>query len=95
MNEPKPREKFLLDLFSKIIKDAGDNPTHFKLVRAAKSGMLEYIPSEMISDFHLDSYVVEFYRDFKKITLTLWFDTSTRGLLDDTMYKLEKLLDIN
>lgn len=80
---------------SLLIKNNKVTPTHFKVIRAVSSELINYIPNSMISDFHLDSYVIHFYRYEKELTIKTWLGIEKYSLLENKKYPIHKLSEIN
>jgi hypothetical protein len=83
----------LCGVFSTLIKTAEEKPTHFKMVRVASSLLIELIPEEWISDYHLDSYCLYFYKDNKELVTKVWWGVGKRGFTENKIYPLCELLN--
>lgn len=92
-NDTNVLHKLLCDVFSTLIKTVEEKPTHFKMVRVAKSLLIELIPNEWISDYHLDSYCLYFYKDNKELVTKAWWGVEKRGFDEDKLYPLCELLN--
>ena len=77
----------------KQIKTAEEKPTHFKMVRVASSLLIELIPEEWISDYHLDSYCLYFYKYNKELVTKVWWGIEKRGFTENKIYPLCELLN--
>lgn len=83
----------LCGVFSTLIKTAEEKPTHFKMVRVASSLLIELTPEEWISDYHLESYCLYFYKDNKELVTKLWWGVEKRGFDENKIYPLCELLN--
>lgn len=83
----------LCGVFSTLIKTAKEKPTHFKMVRVASSLLIELIPEEWISDYHLDSYCLHFFKDNKELVTKVWWGVDKRGFDENKKYPLCELLN--
>lgn len=91
INKQNDTHKLLYDVFSTLIKTVEEKPTHFKMVRVAKSLLIELIP--YISDYHLDSYCLYFYKDNKELVTKAWWGVEKRGFDENKLYPLCELLN--
>jgi hypothetical protein len=83
----------LCGVFSTLIKTVEEKPTHFKMVRVASSLLIELIPEESISDYHLDSYCLYFYKNNKELVTKVWWGIEKRGFDENKIYPLCELLN--
>lgn len=81
----------LRDTFVLLIETSEKKPTHFKIVRAAKSELIKLLP--IVSDFHLDSYVLHFYRKEELLSTKNWWGTNLYGLEPNVLLPICELLN--
>lgn len=82
-----------MDVFETLIKTAEEKPDHFKVVRVARSVLIKLIPEKWVSDYHLDSYCLHFYRDGKELSTKIWWGVDKLGFIEDCLYPLHELLN--
>ena len=64
------------------------NPTHFKVMRVAKTMLIELIPT--VSDYHLDSFCFFLYENDKFIS-TIWLGRNNFGFIENKIYSIEQI----
>lgn len=87
------RDLLLHDIFSTLIKTVEEKPTHFKMMRVTSSPLIKLISEEFISDYHLDSYCLYFYKKNKELFTKVWWGVETRGFELNKKYPLCELLN--
>lgn len=87
------RQELIKRVFSALIETTEEKPTHFKMLRVVSTDLIKLIPEEWISDYHLDSYCLCFYKDEKKLVTKIWWGVEQRGFKENEVYPLCNLLN--
>jgi len=64
--------------YSSMCKLGQEPPTHFKMMRVAKTYLIELMPK--VNDYHLDSYSLFFYNSKGEQGMTMWLEKENRAV---------------
>ena len=68
-----------------------DNATHFSVNHVTNTMLINFIPNDWVSDYHLDSYCIVFYCEDQELWSKKWVGIDSGDLVEGVKYPISFL----